>query len=304
MVQDIRTLGLPALLSFSTVARLGGISAAADRLGIAKSGVSRHVAQVEAHFGVRLLERGPRSVKLTPVGERLVPRIRSILAEIDMLDEIAREDSAGLSGQVTIAATPEFGGLVASTLFPLLRARHPELQLVMSTAYAFEDMQDPGTDIAFRVGTFKDDRLVARRLGFFRAWLVAAPCVAEAHPITTPADLARAPCLTFRRGSPATVWTFHREGRESAVEVDGPIGVQNFTLLRDLALDGLGFAFLPEFMLGAAIEAGHLVRCLPKHTSRAFAVYLTYRPGARRVARIDATLKLAEAHVPALLAPA
>ncbi|MEM6903359.1 MAG: LysR family transcriptional regulator, partial [Pseudomonadota bacterium] len=139
MVANIRTLGLSALLSFHTVARLGGISAAADALGIAKSGVSRHVAQLETHFGVRLLERDARSVRLTPVGQRFDDRIRSILAEVDLLSDIVLEERGGVSGQVTIAATPEFGALVAMRLFPQLRQRHPDLTLVMRTAYDFED---------------------------------------------------------------------------------------------------------------------------------------------------------------------
>lgn len=136
MVQDIRTLGLPALLSFHTVAKRGGISAAAQELGLAKSGVSRHIAQLEAHFGVTLLERGARSVRVTPVGQKLDDRIRSILAEIALLQDIAREDNIGVSGQVTIAATPEFGALLATELFPELRTRHPDLTLVMRPDYA------------------------------------------------------------------------------------------------------------------------------------------------------------------------
>ena len=127
MVVDTGTIGLPALVSFHAVARQGGISAAAEQLGIAKSGVSRHVAQLEAALGVRLLERGARSVRLTPVGHRLDARIRSILAEVELLGDIAREESAGVSGQVTIAATPEFGGLIATRLFPQIRRMHPDL---------------------------------------------------------------------------------------------------------------------------------------------------------------------------------
>ncbi|MEO0666217.1 MAG: LysR family transcriptional regulator, partial [Pseudomonadota bacterium] len=156
MVPDIRTIGLPALLSFHTVARLGGISAASEALGMAKSGVSRHVAQLESQFGVRLLERGARSVRLTPVGQRLDDRIRSILAEVELLGDIASEERGGVSGQVTIAATPEFGALVASHLFPTLRAAHPDLTLVMRAEYGFEDLQDPGTDLAIRVGRVND----------------------------------------------------------------------------------------------------------------------------------------------------
>jgi DNA-binding transcriptional LysR family regulator len=302
MVHDIRTLGLPALLSFRTVARLGGISAAADQLGVAKSGVSRHVAQLEAHFGVRLLERGARSVRLTPVGARLDGRIRSILAEVDLLADIVSEERAGVSGQVTIAATPEFGTLIATELFPLIRERHPGLTLVMRPAYAFEDMQDPGTDLAFRVGSFQDDRLVVRKLGSFRRWLVAAPRLVEDYPLDCPEDLAQAPCLTFRGDRAQASWTFASAERDTSVEVSGPIAVRSFSILLDLACAGQGFAVLPQFMLTDAIERGALVRCLPDHASRSTPVFLSFRPGARNIARISAVIEDAESFAPSLLA--
>lgn len=298
MVQEIGTISLPALRCFSTVSRLGGITAAAERLGIAKSGVSRHVAMLEAHFGLRLLERGARTVKLTPAGARLADRIQSVLAEVDLLDDIAREESLGVSGQVNIAATPEFGGLVTSILFPIVRAQHPDLRLIMRTGYAFEDMQDPGTDIAFRIGTFKDDRLVARPLGAFRAWLVASPGFLHDHGVTSPGDLARVPCLIFRSDRSTTTWTLHGQDQETSVEVAGPFAVQNSSMLFQLAIEGHGVAFLPEFMLSDALESGALVRCLPNQASRLFPVFLTFRPGARRIARLDAVISLAEERVP------
>ncbi|MDJ0992850.1 MAG: LysR family transcriptional regulator [Dinoroseobacter sp.] len=301
MVQEIGTPGLPALRSFSTVARLGGISAAAERLGIAKSGVSRHIAQLEAHFGVRLFERGARSVKLTPVGANFDLRVRSILAEVDQLGDIARAENAGVSGLVRIVATPEFGGQVAKTLCPAIKARHPDLRLAMRTGYAFEDMQDPGTDIAFRVGTFKDDRLVARQLGSFRAWVVASPELLQSYSVQAPEDLAEAPCLTFRGDSTTTTWTLFRQETRSMIDVSGPMAVQSFTALLDLAMAGHGIALLPEFMLDKALNSGALIRCLPEFTSRSFPVFLSYRPGARRVARIDAVITLAEETVPELL---
>ncbi|MEM9350338.1 MAG: LysR family transcriptional regulator [Pseudomonadota bacterium] len=301
MVQDFGTLGLPALRSFSTVARLGGISAAAERLGIAKSGVSRHVALLEAHFGVKLLERGARSVKLTPIGARLHQRIGSILAEVDLLDDIAREESRGVSGLVSIAATPEFGGLVAKTLFPIIQAKHPNLKLVMRAAYEFEDMQDPSTDIAIRVGTFQDDRLVALELGAFRAWVVASPDFLSKHAVETPQDLKSTPCLLFRGDRTRTTWTLHRNEEKIVVDVAGNVGVQSFTILMDLAIEGQGVALIPEFMLESALRSGELVHCLPEYTSRAFSVFLTFRPGARRIGRLEATISLAEEHIRGLL---
>ncbi len=303
MVQEIRTLGLPALISFHTVARLGGISAAADHLGMAKSGVSRHVAQIEDHFGVRVLERGARSVRLTPIGQKLDARVRSILAEIELLSDVAREETDGVSGQVTMAATPEFGSLIATELFPELRRRHPDLILVMRTDYAFEDMQDPNTDLAFRVGTFKDDRLVAVTLGGFGRNLVAAPAVVEAYAIQTPSDLTKAPCLTLRGDRPGATWRFTQGGVDETVDVTGPIAVRSFGILHSLAVAGQGFANLPDFMATESLKIGHLVQCLPKYETPVVPVYLTFRPGARQVARIAAVIEAAEELVPDILSP-
>lgn len=289
------------MLSFHTVALLGGVSAAAERLGLAKSGVSRHIAQLEEHFGVRLLERGGRSVRLTPVGARLASRIRSILAEVDLLGEIVQDERTGVAGQVTIAATPEFGGLVATQVFPTILARHPQLAFVMRPAYEFEDMQDPGTDLAFRVGSFHDDRLVVRQLGSFRRRLVAAPGLAERHAVTRPEDLAQLSCLTFRGDRPSAAWTLESGEERTTVDVSGPIAVGSFGILLGLACAGHGFAFLPEFMLAGALSNGELVRCLPDHASAPIPVFLTFRPGARNIARVAAVISAAEDLVPALL---
>ena len=283
------------------VAKLGGISAAADHLRMAKSGVSRHISQLEDHLGVKLLERGARSVKLTRVGETLDLRIQSILAEVEHLHDIANEESVGVTGQVTIAATPDFGEIIAATLFPALREAHPNLTVVMRPAYAFEDMQDPGTDIAFRIGSFEDDRLIARRLGSFRRTLVTSPEFAKANPIKHPKDLATIPCLTFRQDQPGATWTFTNKGKEQSVDVTGPIAVYDFGILLRLVAEGEGAALLPDFMVTDALNSGTLVAYLPNHLTKAFPVFLTFRPGARRIARIDAVLSKAEELVPKLL---
>lgn len=301
MVHNIRTLGLPALLSFNTVARLGGVTAAANHLGMAKSGVSRHMSQLEDHFGVRLLERGARSVKLTPVGATLSQRIRSILAEVDLLEDIAREESAGVSGQVTVATTPEFAGFIMSKLYPAAKDLHPGITFVVRPAYEFEDMQDPGTDLAFRIGSFVDDRLVAIKLGEIHLSLVATPAIREQYPVISPDDILNAPCLTFNSTQPDSSWTFVREGVQTQIAVKGDIAVRSFSVLLDLAVEGRGYAFLPKFIVKEALQSGKLVTGLADYSSRPYPVFLTFRPGARRIARIGAALNLAEQLIPQML---
>ncbi|MEM9044785.1 MAG: LysR family transcriptional regulator [Pseudomonadota bacterium] len=290
-------------MSFHTVARLGGISAAAAELGMAKSGVSRHIAKLEDQFGVRLLERGARSVRLTPVGRRLDDRIRSILAEVDLLRDIAGEERSGIIGQVTLAATPDFGALVAKHLFPKLRERHPDLKLIMRAEYGFEDLQDPGTDLAIRVGSINDDRLVARRLGTFRRILVAAPHMAQEASLQHPEALVDHPCLTLRGDRTGATWRFVNGAKGVAVDVDGPISVRSFNILQELVRSGQGFGFLPAFMLESDLDAGSLIRCLPDWASAETPVYLTFRPGMRNIARVAAVLDAAQELLPDLLDP-
>ncbi|MEM0977020.1 MAG: LysR family transcriptional regulator [Pseudomonadota bacterium] len=289
--------------SFHTVARLGGINAAAEHQGMAKSGVSRHIVQLEEHFDVKLLERGARSVRLTPIGERLDQRIASILAEVDLLTDIASEERTGVKGKVTIAATPEFGSFVAARLFPEIRRRHPDLSVAMRTGYAFEDMQDPSTDLAFRIISAKDDRLIARPMGAFRFWIVSSLDVQRSFPVDQPNDLVNVPCLSFREDRTNATWKLFRGDELSTIEVTGKAAVRDFSALMQLAEASQGYAFLPEFLVRPSIDRGTLVRSLPLHTSRPIPVFLSYRPGARRVARIDAVINLAETLVPDLLEP-
>ena len=139
---------------------------------------------------------------------------------------------------------------------------------------------------------------MARRIGSFFRWLVAAPALADTKPLQTPDDLKARPCLTFRGDRPVARWRFVSDEREAAVEVSGPIAVRNFAILQELARSGQGFAFLPAFMLDEDLSRRRLVRCLPDWTSPGTPVFLTFRPGARRIARIAAILDVAQEVLP------
>ena len=304
MVSDLSTIGFRELTSFVEVVRASGITAAADRLGLAKSAVSKHITRLEQQLGVKLLERSSRRISLTQEGAHLVPRIESLLAEGRLLLEQAADAQAAPRGLVRIAATPEYGRFFAQRLLPALLERYPDLQVAMTATYDFEDLQDPAFDLALRIGRVKDDRLVVRSLGRFHRILVAACDHAERHPLTRPEDLEGQRCLVFSGSRTTGAWRFQSvaSGDLVRVEVAGPMAMRSFDSVLELAARGLGWAYVPEFIARPGLQSGQLTRGLPDWHSPATPVMLAYRQGASRVRRIGAIIDLTRELAPAWLA--
>ena len=294
------------LVCFATVCRTGGVTSAASDLGVAKSVVSKQVSRLERHLGVRLLERASRRVRVTREGERLLPRIESVIADAERLFVQAEYERGRPEGRVRIAATPELGALIAREVFPVVIRAFPALRLVMTAVYSHEDLQDPAYDLGIRIGDVSDDRLVAHRAGSFRRIVVASPEFIRRSPLRTPADLAETACLVFSASRATTRWTLvpsRGKARARAVEVHGAIAVRSLRTLVELAMAGEGYAFVPEFVARDGIDRGTLVRGLPTHHSRLSPVHIVHRVGAGRVQRIRVVVEQMRASLPALLDP-
>jgi len=297
MVSNSRTvdaLGFLQLRCVLEVGRLGGFTAAAEALGLSKSAVSKHVARVEEQLGVRLFERSSRQVAATRAGARLLPRIDSILADGEGLLADALLERSEPTGLVRIAATPEFGAVVARVLLPALAERRPGIELAMTSTYTTEDLQSPAFDLAFRVGGVGDEALVARTLGRFHRVLVASPSFVVAHPVTEPHQLTDVPSVVFCDREPHSRRALVRDdGERVSVPIHGPIAVRSFRILTELAADGHGVASVPDFVVADALEAGRVVRVLPRWSSPPSPVLLVHRVGAQRVRRVAAVAELA-----------
>ncbi|MBL4646232.1 MAG: LysR family transcriptional regulator, partial [Rhizobiales bacterium] len=255
MVEENKTLEFRELLAFSTVIQQGGITAAADNLNLSKSTISLQVSRLEQSLGVKLLERNSRRVALTREGENLLPRVMSLLEEMQLLKDESSLAASVPNGNVRIAVTPALGGFVLKTLIPHLRQTHPNMRLIVESAYQFDDLQDPNFDFAIRVGRIKDDTLVANHVGTFRRVLVASPAFIQEHAPTTPADLAQTPCLVFSGNSPEANWRLESAQHPQQTEVvlvQSHVAVRNFSVLLDLAKQGLGVALVPNFLANDA----------------------------------------------------
>jgi DNA-binding transcriptional LysR family regulator len=295
MVRKIRTIDFEELRVFAMVAHHGGITPAANVLGIAKSTISHSLTRLEERIGARLFERNSRRVALTQEGTQVLPRVLSLLAEVDSLLEETARTTAAPRGIVRIAVPTALGSAVLEYLVPSLRERFPEIALVVVPGYEMDDLQDPAFDFAIRAGAVRDETLVASKVGAFFRILVCAPEHAAASAQSVD-DLKDFPLLGFSNRTPRVEWILRsvsEPDREIVVEAKASLSVQDFETLLRMARAGHGVAEVPSFMAKDAIANGRLVHVLPEWTSPPVDVMLAYRFGVSRVSRVAAVLDVA-----------
>jgi DNA-binding transcriptional LysR family regulator len=258
---------------FAAVADLGGITAAANRLGLLKSQVSRDLMRLEESLGVRLLQRTTRKVSLTEPGALLAAYARRVVEEMDNA-EAALE---------AMRETPR-GDLVVSAPYAFLE-RHPEIRLAIDPSLRLTDLVEEGDDVAIRVGELPSSSLVARRLAAIPLVLVASPDYIAAHGASErPDDLIRHTIIDLRRDLGGSAWTLvDPAGAPHEAPIRPFLAVGDPGVIRDAALEGLGVAPVPLAYVAEDIAKGRLVRLLPGFTRGAPPIHAVF-PSRRTLA--------------------
>ena len=253
--------------AFVAVVEAGSISAAALRLGVAKSVVSKRVTALEDCLGVALLQRSTRRAVPTADGMAFQERSKAVL---QALDEAAQSVAGGrgLAGTIRLALPVSFGHLhVVPTLMPFLRENR-DLLVQMDLDDRHVDLVQGGYDLAVRIGNLGDSTLVARRLATSRRILCCSPAylAGRARPVTLD-DLAAHDCVGYGLVASSQVWQFQPPEARGAAAAAGRVAItvrarivaNNGEAMLQAALQGLGLTVLPTFIAGSHVRAGTLV---------------------------------------------
>jgi DNA-binding transcriptional LysR family regulator len=166
-------------------------------------------------------------------------------------------------------------------------AAHPEVTIDLRLDDRYLDLASVGLDLAFRLGHFDQASLKVRRLGEFRSVLVASPhYLARFGTPTTPEELSDHVCIVDTNRRNPRRWTFYKDGKETVTNVNGRFHINSASAAVELAIGGLGMAFVPSFALRGAIATGDLVALLDDYKSESApvgAVYLEGRTLPRKV---------------------
>jgi DNA-binding transcriptional LysR family regulator len=267
---------LQEITVFAKIVGTGSLSAAARDLGMSPAVVSRRLAGLEARLGVRLVNRTTRSLHLTDEGAAYFETCTRVLAEIEEADAAVSAGRAEPRGTLRVALPASFGNQYVAPLVPRFAERYPDVLLSLSLSDRTVNVVEEGFDLAIRIADLADSSLAARKLAPNRRVVCASPEYLRRHGAPrTPEDLAQHNCLATDF---SMNWDYRGpDGKAGSVRVNGRYACDNWEVLREWALAGLGVALKSTWDVRRHLEDGSLVSLLPGYTfATDVAIYAVY----------------------------
>ncbi|HEX7476168.1 MAG TPA: LysR substrate-binding domain-containing protein [Polyangiales bacterium] len=275
-------LDLNEVLVFTRVVDAQSFTAAAKRLALPKSTVSRKVSQLEQRLGVTLLSRTTRKLRLTDAGAAYYERCARVIAEMEEAERVVRDLQATPKGTLRVTAPVD---IALSHLAPMVAEytrKYPEVSVVLVLTSRVVDLVADGIDLALRAGQLPDSTLVARKLADSTMQLFASPAYLKKHG--TPrsvAELSKHQCVLYGREL-RSVWKLTHGSKLHEVAVQGRLCMDDLGAVRSAVVAGAGVGLLPVLGTGEDVRGKRLCPVLPDHRLDGGGLYLVY-PSARHL---------------------
>ena len=269
---------LLAMTVFVKVVEQGSFARAAERLHMSTSGVSRHVAELEAHLDTRLLNRTTRRISLTESGQAYFERALHLLADLEETEAAVSSSTVTPRGTIRLTCSTSFGVPHLAPAIGAFQARYPDVRFDISASSRFVDLVEEGLDLAIRIGDLGNPNLIARKIGSMRLITCASPEYLKRKGTPKhPDDLAKHNCFTYEYAPEKNQWRFQdRQKNEIKVRIDGSVHANNGEMLAAIAVAGAGIALEPDFIVEPLLESGALVEILKNFRPAPYNIYAVY----------------------------
>jgi len=280
------------MMVFLAVVETGSFTLAADRLGIPKANVSRKVSRLEQNLSVTLLERSTRSQHLTEAGRRYLYHCKRIHEEMDLATAGVCELFHSYSGELKIGASVATGQQILKPALATFMHQYPELKVQLNLVNRRVDFIEEGFDVVIRIGKLKDSMLIAKKLGTVTRKLFASPAyIAKQGKPSEVAQISNHQLLVMNAMNNASKLNLSsKQGDLYLVDCQPRLSVDDFVLLKQAIIDGLGIAVLPEYMARDDLAAGELVNILPDWGMEQVEVYALYPKHRAKIPKVKAFL--------------
>ena len=270
---------LELLRTFVRVTELSSFTQAGESLGLPRSTVSEHVQALEELLGARLLQRTTRKVQATQDGRVLYERSKDLLAHMDELEGLFRQDEAQLTGRIRVDMPNVMARDLILPRLPQFMDAHPLIELEISTTDRQVDLLAEGFDCVLRVGAQPDQTVVARLLCSLPLLNCASATYLERYGVPqTLADLADHHLVHYVRplGSRSAGFEYLRGNKVQRIPMAGRVTVSSTDAYKSACLGGFGIIQAPALGMAEELASGELVAVLPGFSAPPLNVSLLY----------------------------
>jgi DNA-binding transcriptional LysR family regulator len=206
-----------------------------------------------------------------------------VVADLETAERLVTELQSVPRGKLRITAPVEFGAAFLGDFLARFLQQQSEVSVDVVLTDRLVDLVDEGFDLAVRVGPLLESTLIARKLGPLNRLLCASPAyLKRAGAPSRPSELEHHACIVFGASPGGRTWRFEGKGRATTITVPGRLTANNFNLIRDATVAGLGIAMLPAFLCASEIASGKLQRVLEGWTLADDNLYVVY-PSTRHL---------------------
>ncbi|UVK46656.1 LysR family transcriptional regulator [Mesorhizobium sp. AR07] len=252
-------MDLPALADFNLIATHGGFGRASRSSGRPKATLSRKVSELEASLGVRLIERGSRTLRLTDEGRALHERTLGPLAEIADAEQAVAAGASVPKGKLRVSAPIVLAHVLLSGIAAEFVRTYPLVELEIVAEDRKVDPVDDNYDLVIRVDPSPDERLVGRRIMEDQRLLVAPPGMHIAVPPEHDDSSERVTAVGHVATASDIVWRIDTDRGMRIVRPHFALRCSSFLMIRDAVLAGAGVALMPKLLVRHDLAAGRLV---------------------------------------------
>lgn len=265
------------LAAFAVLIEAGSFTLAAQQLGCSKGQLSKRISQLEAQFGVVLLQRTTRRLSLTAAGAALLPQAQALVVQVERARQALARLKDDMAGPVRMTVPVSLGETFFDGLLLEFSGQYPEMQIELELNNSYRDLSRDGFDLAIRAEVANDERLVAKPLLAWHEMTCASPAYLErfGEP-AAPQALAEHRCLLNSHYSGREEWLYHQQHELLRVRVSGPFASNHYSLLKKAALSGAGIARLPSYLLQSELADGRLRWLLRDYQTRRMPMYLVH----------------------------
>jgi len=277
---------------YVAVAEEQGFAAAARRLHMSPPAVTRSISALEAHLGVKLLQRTTRFVRTTEAGARYLEDARRILAEVDVADDMAVGINSEPRGHLAITAPVLFGRKFVTPGIVDYLQRYPDAQVSAMFVDRVVNLLEEGLDVGVRIGRLPDSSMRALPVGKVRMVLCASPEYLQRQGIPEqPQDLHDHSVISSRATN-ILDWRFNMQGRERDISLKVRFNVNTNDAAIEAAIRGFGITRLLSYQVADHLHSGELQTMLETWEPDPFPIHIIHREDRYGAVKVRAFIDL------------